>query len=91
MKREREILFAAIERPTPEERAAFLDEVCGADTALRRRVEVLLARHFEPDSFMNEPGAGERPTILAQFIGTPASSGQSKIQNPESKMIWTGW
>jgi glucose/arabinose dehydrogenase len=78
--------LAAPERPTPEERAAFLDEVCGADTALRRRVEVLLARHFEPDSFINEPGAGERPTILAQFIGTPASSAQSKIQNSKSRI-----
>jgi eukaryotic-like serine/threonine-protein kinase len=62
---EREIFSAALERSTPEDRAAFLDEVCGADTALRRRVEALLARHFEDDSFMKAPGVGERPTILA--------------------------
>jgi eukaryotic-like serine/threonine-protein kinase len=63
---EREIFSAALERSTPEDRAAFLDEVCGADTALRRRIESLLARHFEPESFMKGPAIGEKPTILTQ-------------------------
>jgi eukaryotic-like serine/threonine-protein kinase len=63
---EREIFSAALECSTPEDRAAFLDEACGGNTALRRRVEALLARHFEPDSFMKGPSIGERPTILAQ-------------------------
>jgi eukaryotic-like serine/threonine-protein kinase len=63
---EREIFSAALERSTPEDRAAFLDEACGANIALRRRVETLLARHSEPDSFMRGPAIGERPTILVQ-------------------------
>jgi eukaryotic-like serine/threonine-protein kinase len=49
---ERDIFLEALDRATPEERAAFLDGACGQDLGLRRRVEELLARHFEKDSFM---------------------------------------
>jgi serine/threonine protein kinase/tetratricopeptide (TPR) repeat protein len=41
------IFLAAAERPA-EGRAAFLDEACGGDAELRRRVERLLAAHDEP-------------------------------------------
>jgi eukaryotic-like serine/threonine-protein kinase len=61
---EREIFFAALERPTPGERAAFLDRACGQDLGLRRRIEGLLARHFEKDSFMKGPALEEVPTIF---------------------------
>jgi serine/threonine protein kinase/tetratricopeptide (TPR) repeat protein len=40
---EESLFAAALERPTPADRQAFLDEVCGDDTALRERVEQLLA------------------------------------------------
>jgi hypothetical protein len=41
-----ETLFTtALAKPTPAERAAFLDEACAGDTGLRRRVETLLASH----------------------------------------------
>ena len=33
---------AALERPDAAERARFLDDACGADAALRERVEKLL-------------------------------------------------
>ena len=36
---------------TPEERAAYLDEVCGDDRDLRNRVEELLAADREAGSF----------------------------------------
>src|SRR6266516_4103742 len=52
---EKEVFFEAIEKATPEERAAFLDEACGQDPVLRRRVEDLLAKHFQQDGFMNGP------------------------------------
>jgi hypothetical protein len=51
-RREREIFFAALDRATTEERAAFLDRACRQNKVLRRRVEALLARHFEQDGFM---------------------------------------
>ncbi len=42
-----EVFRAASERP-PSERAAFLDEACGSDAALRRNIERLLAGEAEP-------------------------------------------
>ena len=34
---EESLFIAALERPTPEARRAFLEEACGADAALRQR------------------------------------------------------
>jgi hypothetical protein len=39
------IFFAALEKKTAAERAAYLDEGCGGDAALRLRVEQLLEAH----------------------------------------------
>ena len=52
---EKEIFFEALDKNTPEERAAFLDGACGRNPALRTRVEGLLADHFEHDAFMKKP------------------------------------
>jgi WD40 repeat protein len=54
--REREIFLAALERLSPGERAAFLDEACGNDAPLRARLESLL-RHHSEDSFLEGPAA----------------------------------
>jgi tetratricopeptide (TPR) repeat protein len=43
-------LFLAAAEKVPAERAAFLDEACGSDAELRRRVEQLLDAHDEPGS-----------------------------------------
>src|SRR5215212_8243005 len=61
---EKEIFCEAIEKGTPEERAAYLDGACGKDLPLRQRVEELLAKHFQQDSFMKKPAAGPSPTIV---------------------------
>ncbi len=61
---EKEIFFDCIEKPTPEERAAFLDGACGGDHQFRRGIEVLLAQHFGSGSFMQEPAVEVAPTTL---------------------------
>ena len=59
---EKEIFFEALEKNTPQERAAFLDGACGREPARRARVEALLADHFNQDAFMKEPALeGDRP------------------------------
>jgi WD40 repeat protein/serine/threonine protein kinase len=58
----REIFSEAIEKPTPDERCAYLDLACGPDPLLRKQVEELLANHFEQDAFM------EGPAISAETI-----------------------
>jgi serine/threonine protein kinase/TolB-like protein/tetratricopeptide (TPR) repeat protein len=49
-----ELFHAALERK-PQERAAFLDEACAGDEALRQRVEALLAAHEQAGSFIESP------------------------------------
>src|SRR6266853_520717 len=51
-----ETIFAAALALPPEERAACLDQACGGDTALRKRVETLLNSHAA-GAFLEEPAA----------------------------------
>src|SRR5581483_283332 len=68
---EREIFLAALEKEAPTERAAYLDQACGADATFRRRVEALLRAHGRADKFMDVPvveqlaGGGEGLEFLA--------------------------
>jgi len=52
---EREIFLAAAEKDDPTERAAYLDQACGADASLRQRVEALLRSHERATEFMEVP------------------------------------
>src|SRR5262249_41845650 len=52
---EREIFLAAVEKDDPTERAAYLDQACGADASLRQRVEGLLRYHERESDFMEVP------------------------------------
>jgi eukaryotic-like serine/threonine-protein kinase len=51
------IFLAALEKRSPEDRAAYLDEACGGDEDLRRRVERLLDAHPKVGDFMEKPAA----------------------------------
>jgi len=67
--REREIFLAALERPSPGERAAFLDGACGKDAPLRARLESLL-RHHSEDRFLEDPAADLKGIPLPEpFVG----------------------
>jgi eukaryotic-like serine/threonine-protein kinase len=50
-RRVEELFHAALER-TPDTRRTFLDGMCGADTAMRRQVELLLANEEKAESFL---------------------------------------
>ena len=63
-----ELFHAALER-VPEARQAFLDETCGADVDLRRKVDVLLANEEQAGSFLQVPTISNMPERLM----TPAS------------------
>ncbi len=61
--REEEIFEAASKLPA-EQRGAYLQEACAGDAALRSRVEGLLKAQNEAGSFMEEPAAPVRKTIV---------------------------
>lgn len=52
---EQSIFSEALEKGTPAERAAFLDEACESNVALRSRIERLLERHAQTDGFLATP------------------------------------
>jgi WD40 repeat protein/serine/threonine protein kinase len=52
------IYHAALGYPSPAERSAYLDAACGADAALRARVEELLKVSEELGDFLESPPAG---------------------------------
>lgn len=58
-----EIFLAALEKETPEERAEYLDQVCGDNAELRQRVERLLEAHPKAENFMERPAANIEPTL----------------------------
>jgi hypothetical protein len=66
------IFLAAVDRESPEERAAVLAERCGHDAALRRRVEALLRAHDQPGNVLGTPAAGPEATVIPN--SPPSSS-----------------
>jgi serine/threonine protein kinase/tetratricopeptide (TPR) repeat protein len=50
------IFSGALDRESPPERAAYLDEACAADAALRERVEALLRAHEQAGGFLEPRG-----------------------------------
>jgi tetratricopeptide (TPR) repeat protein len=57
------IYFAALSRESPQERASYLDQACGADADLRRRVERLLQAQPKVGSFLQDVADVPRGTV----------------------------
>jgi WD40 repeat protein len=68
-----ETMFHLAREKPPGERAAFLDQVCAGDVALRRRVEALLRAHDGTGEFLGRPAAlGEQDS--AHLPGGPPAA-----------------
>jgi WD40 repeat protein/serine/threonine protein kinase len=63
-----DLFFAASERRNLAERAAYLDEVCGQGTDIRRRIDVLLAAEPKVSQFL------ESPAVTAPIESGPEAS-----------------
>ena len=61
--RQKDLFLKALELSSPDERAAFLAQACGAEVTLRRQVEAMLHAHAASDSFLERPAAAMGPTI----------------------------
>ena len=65
------LLDAALERE-PHERAAFLDDACADDEALRREVDSLLAHDSRAAGFLSRPAAalmGDGTSVMGRQLG----------------------
>ena len=56
-------IFKVAVKLSPERRAAYLDQACGSNHALRREVESLLQAHDEPGSFLQGRLAQQSATV----------------------------
>ncbi|MGP0063315.1 MAG: serine/threonine-protein kinase [Isosphaeraceae bacterium] len=74
------IFAEALERTDPAARAAYLDAACGDDTALRCRVEALLAAHDGAGRFLEgNPEGMSEPTSPETLETTRASDTETRL------------
>jgi serine/threonine protein kinase len=62
---EESLLLAALQQPTPQQRAAFLDTACGSNAELRHRVERLLQAHAQVGDFLEQPAVAAATVDVA--------------------------
>jgi serine/threonine protein kinase/WD40 repeat protein len=84
---EETLFHRALERPAGE-RAAFLDQACAGDAALRRRVEALLRAHDQPGSFLAKPALDPAATgePRPDHAEGEAGPGQASGEGPGSRV-----
>ena len=75
---EQSIFLEALEKDSPEAQGQWLAEACGSDLQLKSRIETLLQRHAEANSFLEKPAPGLEATIL------PNSSRENLAQSLEA-------
>ncbi len=74
-----DIYHAALEVDR-EERAAFLDQACAGDEALRREVESLITSHEQSSDFIAAPALA----VAAGLLACPVFGRSSRIQTTSS-------
>src|SRR5262249_13410958 len=74
------IFFAALEKGSPQGRAAYLDDACAGDPDLRRRVERMLAAQAHAGSFLEQPARSPVVTLDEPItVGAGAVIGPYKL------------
>jgi serine/threonine protein kinase/Flp pilus assembly protein TadD len=67
------IFFAALEKGSRQERAAYLDEACAGAPDLRARIEKMLAAQAQAASFLEQPARPPPATIDAPITERPGT------------------
>src|SRR5207249_5589123 len=68
-----ELFDEALRRAAGQDRARYLDEVCGGELELRRRVERLLRAVSEAGSFLETPAQDPSPTVDQPPVESPGT------------------
>jgi serine/threonine protein kinase len=74
-----DLFHRALEQPA-DQRAAFLDAACGADSGLREEVASLLAAHERAGAFLEQPAAAS--TALRDTMAPPGDSPMPQTIGP---------
>ena len=70
---EQTLFGEALERTDPQVRAAFLDQACRGDPAIRERIERLLAQHQHAGAFLESPAAPPGETLDEPITERPGT------------------
>jgi serine/threonine protein kinase len=76
---EHEIFLAALDIAHPSQRAAFLEQSCAGDAALRKQVEDLLAAHERSGEFLDVPALQQMADNLQGTARTTTIDGHGEI------------
>jgi serine/threonine protein kinase len=80
---EESVFLTALEKSTPAERAAYLQEACVGNPELRRRVEALLCAHDQSGDLLDPPSLGAQPTVPTGFDpAAGAASPRGQLEGP---------
>ena len=79
---ERTIFLEALDKGSPQECAAFLNEVCRGNPELRRRIEILLGAHEDAGSFLEK-----QPEELVATIGTDGGASDDKTDETWRELL----
>ena len=69
--REEALFQAALQLEAGPARAAFLDQACAGDQALRQRLDALLAAHAQPDGVLATEAEANLPTAQVKPADAP--------------------
>jgi serine/threonine protein kinase/tetratricopeptide (TPR) repeat protein len=72
------ILAAAVDIADVAQRRAYVAQACAGDAALQRRVEALIANHFQAGSFLERPAA----VVDADAAAAPPAEGPGTVIGP---------
>src|SRR5205823_4097148 len=78
---ERAIFTEVLDRNTPADRAAYLDEACAGDPALRQRLEALLRSHEAAGEF---PGKLAPQRLADEFTAQEYDDTRTGPSGPDS-------
>src|SRR5262245_15182401 len=71
---EASIFLEALKKPSPGERAAFLEQACGGNDELRRSVELLLRAHDKAGGFLADSPAPAGVTVEQPVPESPGTA-----------------
>ena len=84
-RQEIEVFNLAIELPSPEERAAYLDRACAGDAALRQKVEALLRVHADADHYFGTVPKDVRRASLSGLAEAAQAANDARLNAVSEK------
>ena len=89
------LLQSALERK-PEERAAFLQQACAGDEAIRKEVESLVASNEHADSFLKSPAVQDAAALIGDnksnsMLGSESALIKSCLILAQAEWVKSTW